>query len=93
MDFLTKSEAEKKAGIKLDGRRRYFVWEGLVCTKEKFTASCSGCFEYGEYGGLAHLYEWDSKAKCHIGSGCDECGYTGKRINSYPCPVNPEQVN
>lgn len=44
-----------------------------------YTHSCSGCFEGGEYMGLAHNYPYDTKANCHIGSGCEECGYTGKR--------------
>lgn len=44
-----------------------------------WTSECSGCFEGGENGGLAENYPWDEKAKCRIGMGCQECGYTGKR--------------
>jgi len=43
-----------------------------------FTRSCTGCFE-SEDGHPVGEYPWDSKANCYIGSGCSECGYTGKR--------------
>ena len=43
-----------------------------------FTRSCSGCYET-EDGHPVGEYEWDEKAKCYKGSGCKECGYTGKR--------------
>jgi len=81
LKYLTKQQAEKKAKIKLDGRKRYFLWNGLVCTEEKFTTVCSGCSDDSEY------------SYSTIGSGCFECGYTGKRRNSFPCPANPKQVN
>lgn len=48
-----------------------------------FTKECSGCFEPGEYSGLTYLYPYDSKAKCYVGAGCAECGYTGKRRHKY----------
>jgi hypothetical protein len=41
--------------------------------------SCSGCCEGGEYGSNLHNYEYDKRRHCHIGAGCFECGYTGKR--------------
>lgn len=43
----------------------------------RWTESCSGCCESidGQHSG----YKWDDKAKCYVGSGCRECGYTGKR--------------
>lgn len=61
--------------------RRAKVWllDGIEGFIVEFTASCSGCFEGGEYMGMAHHYDVDSKAGCHIGAGCEECGYTGKR--------------
>jgi hypothetical protein len=43
-----------------------------------FTHSCSGCFE-SEDGHPVGEYPWDDKAKCYVGAGCKECGYTGKR--------------
>lgn len=51
-------------------------FEGFVA---RWTESCSGCFESGDYGGNAHNYPYDQKAQCYIGAGCEECGYTGKR--------------
>lgn len=79
IDYLTKQEAEKLAEIKLDGRRRYFLCDGVVSYKAKFTHACSGCADDSEYSAPT------------IGSGCSECGYTGKRVNSFPCPANPKQ--
>jgi len=32
-------------------------------------------------------YPWDEKAKCYVGSGCEECGYTGKRRDSWFSPA------
>ena len=63
------------------GRRRVKVIEfnGVEGYEVRFTEACSGCFEFGDYGGLAHNYPWDEKAQCRVGAGCDECGYTGKR--------------
>lgn len=87
MSLITKQEAEKISGIKLDGRRKYYLYEGEVFINEKFTRSCTGCYEGGEYNGLAHNYPWDEKAQCRVGSGCEECGYTGKRVEHYPVPV------
>ena len=26
------------------------------------------------------------------GAGCLECGFTGKRRSTFPCPVNPKQI-
>ena len=43
-----------------------------------FTQPCSGCFE-AEDGYPIGEYPWDEKSHCYIGSGCSECGYTGKR--------------
>lgn len=80
LDYITKAEAEKKSELKLDGRRRYFMWDGIVCVNETFTTACSGCSDDSEY------------ACPSIGMGCHECGGTGKRRSSFPCPVNPKQV-
>lgn len=43
-----------------------------------FIQPCSGCYET-EDGHPIHEYEFDEKAKIPKGSGCRECGYTGKR--------------
>lgn len=80
LDFLTKNEAEKLSRVKLDGRRKYFLWNGLVCVEHKFTQVCSGCADDSEYSAPT------------IGLGCRECGYKGRVRNSFPCPVNPKQV-
>jgi hypothetical protein len=56
-----------------------------------YTDSCSGCFEGGDYMGLAHNYPYDQKARCHVGAGCSECGYTGKRRHDFWMP-DYEQV-
>jgi hypothetical protein len=78
--YLTKEQAEKRSKVKLDGRRKYFMWDGLVCVAESYTIACSGCTDDSEY------------SCARIGSGCHECGYTGKRRCNFPCPVNPKQV-
>lgn len=80
MDYLSKEEAEKLAEMKLDGRRKYFMWDGLVCVEEKYTSGCTGCLPDDEYSCATR------------GGGCPECGYKGVRRNSFPCPVNPKQV-
>ena len=51
-------------------------WDGYVV---RCTVSCSGCCDLGENCGSERLYPFDKKAGCRVGSGCDECGYTGKR--------------
>lgn len=80
ISYLSKKEAEELSGIKLDGRKKYFLWNGLVCNEVKFKRVCSGCSDCGEYFSSS------------VGFGCSECGYHGVRIDSYPCPANPKQV-
>lgn len=87
--------AEKIMGCRLDRRKRYrYVgrkhrdfWGCLVVVDSGYTGSCSGCYESGECGGMEHWYEWDEKAKCRKGAGCDECGYTGKRVHHFAAPA------
>jgi len=43
LEYLEHKQAEKLAEIKLDGRKNYFMWNGLVCVDGKFTHECSGC--------------------------------------------------
>lgn len=84
-------KAEEILGFNIDKRRSYALINGQVCKLVRFTQSCSGCFEGGECMGNAHNYPYDQKARCHIGSGCHECGYTGKRVNESWVPV-PEDI-
>ncbi len=37
----------------------------------------------GEAGENLHNYPIDPKAGCHVGAGCHECGYTGKRRDNH----------
>lgn len=62
--------------------------DGVEHEIARWTTSCSGCFEGGEYGGLAHNYRYDEKAQCHLGMGCKECEYTGKRKNEMWVPAS-----
>ncbi len=57
--------------------------EGFVV---RGTTHCSGCTELGDYGGGSEYYDFDMKAQCLVGTGCDECGYTGKRRQTYWAP-------
>jgi hypothetical protein len=59
--------------------KRRKIIDGVPHVRVAYTDACSGCFEGGDYMGLAHNYSYDQKASCHVGMGCKECGYTGKR--------------
>ena len=74
--------------VKLDGRRRHVMHLGELCVVVRFTRECSGCFEGGDYMGMAHLYPYDKKARCYVGAGCEECGYTGKRRQEDVVPAS-----
>ena len=74
---------ESSEGCRVLARRIGKVWVHRCV----WTDSCSGCTELGECMGNAHLYPYDSKARCHIGAGCEECGFTGKRRTSWLLPV------
>ncbi len=69
-------------------RRRVVLNEGHEGFVIRWTDSCSGCYEGGEYGGSAHLYPTDPKAGCSIGFGCEECGYQGKVRHSMWFPFD-----
>jgi hypothetical protein len=60
---------------------------GEMCEVVSFTSSCTGCCEIGEYGAGSENFVWDDKAKCRIGTGCEECGYTGKRRSVMYIPL------
>lgn len=77
MDILPISEAEKIAAKRLDRRRKWFVWHGEVCFESKWTEPCSGCSCDTEY---------PCSCCTKAGGGCQECGYTGKRVQSFPTP-------
>ena len=61
---------------KLDRRRVYTIgFDGVLATVCHFTARCSGC-------------SCDCHPGCsHGAGGCSECGYTGKRRQSFGDPV------
>lgn len=65
---------------------------GVMCEVLKFTTSCSGCFELGDYGSGSENYMWDEKAQCYRGDGCHECGYTGKRRETLYIPLTEISV-
>lgn len=65
--------------LHVDRRHARGVVDGELCVAVSWTESCSGCFEAGECMGLARHYPYDNKAKCYVGFGCEECGYSGKR--------------
>ncbi|TXH48097.1 MAG: hypothetical protein E6Q97_25525 [Desulfurellales bacterium] len=62
----TYKTAEKIAGHKLDRRKNYAIINGLVAESCVWSQACSGCYE-----------GYDSSTA--TGSGCGECGYTGRR--------------
>ena len=78
-EVLAAIDERAAAGLQVDRRHTHGLVKGELCVGVEWTQSCSGCFEGGEYMGLAHNYGYDDKAKCYVGYGCDECGHTGKR--------------
>lgn len=65
-----------------DGKRqrvKVVMFRGFEGFIARWTDSCSGCTELGDYGGGSQYYDTDTKHHCLIGAGCEECGYTGKR--------------
>lgn len=97
MDYLSHDEAEKLAGFPLDKRRKYYLWDAymnkkkVVCYTGYWTDYCTGCCELGEYGSGSENYSKDPKHGCLVGSGCPECGYTGKRRQSWAIPATPKR--
>ena len=68
-----------------DGKRRKVAGQhnGVDYYLVHGTDSCSGCTET-EDGHLVGRYSRDARGVV-VGSGCDECGYTGKRRWSWWC--------
>jgi hypothetical protein len=64
----------------LDRRKKYLIHNGLLCIKEKITEDCQGCTDYGEYGVKYGPF------------GCEECGYTGKRVCRRFAPASIDGV-
>ena len=83
MREVTHAEAESIAGFRVDRRRRYAVEDdgsacdvsgALIFSLARWTESCSGCNS-------------DDPYKSHLdGTGCEECGYTGRRRYVYWVP-------
>lgn len=66
--------------VRVSGQRYLVVQhDGVDGVVLRSVSHCSGCCELGDYGEFAHLYDYDAKAKCRVGDGCTECGWTGKR--------------
>lgn len=77
----SRSSASRRWEMRRDDEgvlHRVVHYDGMDGFVVRWTASCTGCFESGEYGSLEAFYPWDEKAKCRIGAGCSECGHTGK---------------
>lgn len=89
-------EAERILGGRVNRRKAYWFFDdpkmkeylngGPVYEYGEWTTSCSGCLET-EDGHNVGSYPWDAKAHCYIGSGCEECGYTGKRRDGIHVPA------
>ena len=74
----TFEDATVLAGARLDRRRNYIIIDGNVCELSEWTEPCSGCSCCNEY-----------PCDCcqERGSGCHECGYTGKVRRSHWAPL------
>lgn len=77
---MTLKQAIEK--FKLDKRRKWFSFAGTVVYDYKYSTICSGCCEDGE-----------TRTNNNRGSGCSECGYTGRRRDSVPVPVFDNKNN
>lgn len=104
MKLISISEAETIAGKRLDRRRSYYTTDNgepegpdgcypgeRVFIWCEWTQSCSGCAETVD-GQNVFNYPIDKKHGCMIGSGCHECGYTGKRRNGFFFPVSVLEI-
>ena len=73
--------------LRLDRRRVYGVgYDGELCTDGVVVLSCSGCTETVD-GHNSFGFPVDPRHGCLVGGGCEECGYTGKRRETFQCPV------
>jgi len=79
---MTWEEADKRAGFRLDRRKAWaFIPRdddlGIpeLCEQVSFSTECSGCADSEDF--------YSSTGK---GSGCSECGYTGRSRRCYFVP-------
>lgn len=72
--FQSVDEAVK--ALKLDRRHKWQEFGGELVHPHWYSHACSGCTEVGEY-----------EASPERGSGCHECGYTGRRRDVVPIPA------
>lgn len=81
-------DADKRAGMRLDRRK---AWAFIpshrdedmpeLCELIRFSQSCSGCDQTAD---------WDYSER---GSGCAECGYTGRRLTQTYVPYVGKEDN
>lgn len=71
----TYEHAESVIGFKLDRRKNYMIIDEKVCESVVYTDACSGCVPDEEY---VHYTR---------GSGCRECGYTGRSVRGEWMPT------
>lgn len=74
---ITWRDAERVTGRRLDRRRSYAFKLGKIWILEKYTLPCCGCSESPE-----------STPAPEKGTGCYECGYTGRRRYEVWCPLD-----
>jgi len=75
------SEADAKAGFRLDRRKLWAFMDDELCELIQWTDACSGCScDCGCMGG-------------HGAGGCSECGYQGKVRNGQWIPYSPPLPN
>lgn len=77
-------QAERVVGRRLDRRKTYCLIEGEVCDLVVWSDCCSGCNSGGEPEYTVHEDR---------GSGCGECGYTGRSRRAQWVPLLPPQEN
>jgi len=94
MERINWQKAEEVAGHRLDRRLAYAIPadgaandDGTLFFAVSWTDSCTGCTNTTDGYPDGH-YPTDPKHHCLIGSGCPECGYTGKRRHAYWVPVD-----
>ena len=70
----TFEEADRIAGQRLDRRKAYAIIDGEVRESATWSQACSGCYEGRD---ISH----------GTGSGCRECGYTGRCRRGWWAPI------
>lgn len=90
-EATTWEHLEKLAGRRLDHRKSYCVIRGQVCESASWVDSCSGCFETEDGHPVGH-YPSHPKHGCHVGAGCEECGYHGVVRQSMWLPIDGQNM-